>query len=127
VVEAVAEVQAQGIVAVGVVVAVGARLGVGGSVNAMGIVRAGAEAEASAFVTAGKTQVALPGIAAAIAQAQARLQAVATGATSEYLDYAADGVRAIHRRARTAQHFDAFDLLDVQVFQRRATGRGRVN
>src|SRR5690606_14700480 len=96
-----------------------------GMVDAAGIVSAGAEAETRAFVTAGKTQAALPSIAAAIAQAQAGIEPFATGAASEYLYHAANGVGAIDRRAWAAQYLDTLDLFDIQVFQRRAASGSR--
>ncbi|MNP30063.1 hypothetical protein D3C76_1231210 [compost metagenome] len=52
------------------------------------------------------------------------MQAGAAAAAGKDLDHAADGVAAIHRRARAAQDFHAFDLIDVEKLQATVTGRG---
>src|SRR5690606_6480996 len=97
-IETMVEVQREGIIAVGIVVAVGAHTAVR-MVDAAGVVSAGAEAETRAFVTAGKPQAALPGIAAAVTQTQAGIESFSTGATREDLNDPANGVGTVDRRA----------------------------
>jgi hypothetical protein len=48
-------------------------------------------------------------------------------ALGEQLDHAADGVRAVHRGGRAAQHFDAVDLRERNAFPAGAAGRLRVD
>ena len=45
----------------------------------------------------------------------------------EELDHAADGVRSVHRRSGAAQHFDALDLRQRDLFPLRAAGGLRVH
>ena len=66
----------------------------------------------------------MPGLVAAGRQAQAGLQALAVATAGEDLDHPADGVAAVHRRTRAAQHFHPFDLLDVEKLQAAVAGGG---
>ena len=70
-----AEVQAQRLVAVGIVVAVAGE-GLVGAIDPGGFIQAGAEVEARVFIAAGQSEAALPGLIAAKAQLQAWLQAL---------------------------------------------------
>ena len=118
-----AEAETQGLVAVGVVVAVAGE-GLVRAVDASGVVEAGAEVETGLRIAARQPEAAFPGLLAAKAQVQARLQAGAVAAAGENLDHPANGVAAVDHRARAAQHFDAFDLLDIEVLQVAVAGGG---
>ncbi|MNG18859.1 hypothetical protein D3C84_1029630 [compost metagenome] len=89
-----AEVQAQALVAVGVVISVGG-IGFACCVDARTLFQASGEVEAGAVITARQANIALPGLVAAGAQVQTWLQAGFVCAAGENLDYPTDGITAV--------------------------------
>src|SRR5262249_14084777 len=69
-----------------------------------------------------EASLALPGAVGAATDAQRRCQR-ALALACEDLDDAADGVRAVQARARTAHDLDPIDLIDWQVLKRRRARR----
>ena len=94
------------------------------TVDPGGFIQAGAEVEAGFVVATGQAEAALPGLMAAEADMHAWLHALLSPATGKNLNHPANRIAAVNHRARTAQHFHAFDLLDVQVLQVAVTGSG---
>ena len=62
------------------------------------------------------------GVVAADGGAEVRAPALAVAAAREDLDHAADRFRTVQARARAADHFDAFDLVDRQILEGDAAG-----
>ena len=126
VVEAVAEVEAEAVVADGVVIAVRAS-GRVGAVEAIGLFGTGVETEACRTAASRKAGAALPGRTAAIGQAHARLNAFAMAAAGEDLDDPPDRFGAIENRIGPTRHLDPLDLLDTEHFQRCGARAGDVD
>ena len=122
-VKSVAQAQVQRLVAVGIVVTIAGERRPG-RVDAGSFIQAGAQVEAGRIVAARKPQAALECLVAASGQAQARLQAGAITTAGKDLDHPANGIAAIHRRARAAQHFDTFDLIHIEKLQAAVAGGG---
>lgn len=98
VIELMAEVEAEGLVAVSVVI--GVRIpGFPGMVDACGFFQAAVEAVAGLLIAAGNPQAAFPRALAAARDAQVGIDATGFAATGEDLHYAADGVGPVDSRA----------------------------
>ena len=119
--ELMAQVQAQRLIAIGIMVAVAGEGGVA-PVDTGGVIQARAQVEARAFIAARQAQAAFPGVVAAKAQLQARLQAWSGIAAGKYLDHPANRIAAVNHRARPAQHFHPLNLINIQVLQAAVAG-----
>ena len=95
--ERMAEVQADGLVAVRIMVAVTGKRRVA-RVDTGGFIQARAQVEARVFIAARQAQAALPGLVAAKAQFQARLQALLGIAPGKHLNHPANRIAAVNHR-----------------------------
>ncbi|MNE48145.1 hypothetical protein D3C80_1425910 [compost metagenome] len=120
------KVQAQRLIAIGIVIAVGAEV-VACRIDALGFIECGTQVEAGLRVAAGQTKAALEGLVAARPKANIGLETVAAALAGENLHDPTDGVRAIERRARAADYFHPLDLLRAEKFQAAGAAGGGGN
>ena len=90
-----AEAQADGFIAIGIMIAV-ARVRLVGTVYTGGVIEAGAKVEAGLLVATGQAETAFPGLVIAQTDMQAWLQALLVAAPGEDLNHPANRIAAVN-------------------------------
>src|SRR5690606_34153982 len=121
VVQALARIQSQTVVAEGISVIVGAGHKGRGAVEARGLLTGRRQIETGVLIPVGSTQAALPRLVGAVAELDAGPPLASGGSAGKNLHDAANGIRAVEGGSWPAQYFHAFNLANIQQFKKRAT------